>query len=1540
LFLLLLGVLAMAVPMAALADEEQMMNGLPEYRSFVTKAGKLRTSGTVDPDTVWIGHIGDPTWRPRDKNGNIMDAVTYPTIATGGFGPYHIGRGPNFPGIGPGATYNGVWDFDHFQPGETDSLMGWWPLARAFQSGDAVNNDDKARPFYGFDYGNLGNYVINQGTPKRTFGVVSYWHRDPGNLAAPAFTDTGAVIPGPNVEWKPIGGTGNSAWCGLRAPGDNNVIDPITGNAINGTVLSYRGNNSYNQVGSQSASGTDGNFPGYGSQWDQMLYQDITVTDSTNVVLGFDYVTAMDVRRGGLAQQRIGYFYKDPKKIVAPNDGNFISATDAEASQQGPVDSFMVYVGRPVDDLNCRYTDGNIAPVYDKNRRWFSEVVRLDNSGGLGNVLEVLTATGFKGGTGAGGVLLPVAFSSGKIGPTLVARNIITATGGTFRVVFRVKTNRGNDDEDFGDGKTLGSKFSSLTRGAAVIDNVSLTQGGGANLVKFGDFENASSIDNNLGTATTAAWKTTGKPPGVYVHVHTTNPATIGAAPWNDPCSPPDLADPASTSRQCNMVNNVLTGGDHDNAEKPGGEFGAPDQDRQRWVASPTINLVSFGGNNDRILNPTSGPGVGQYNAMGIDEEIAVYSDINVFWDVHTPGFRGNAPGNGNFFSVGLQSYPARQANGLKVWGETRHLLTINFYAQQSCFQNASSPFGNGLLLTSNAGGVPDSIRIYMQYMSRCFTFPPSTNLTCSPNSGVFTGNHFDNLSIALIDAPPPPGLAASPWYKYSDAFPATNVATFTSSVFDTCAAWLKAGFNAYTATPGLSRPDVQADSAWVDAAITPGLRVDMIFRILPGVGNYVQIGNRNSGIRRIPTSTAAALPADGTLPNGLTPTQRFWGAYMQDNGAFGTGGNGTTGPGHTGGVWDPNKWNSARCDTVEKNLFPCSNLGSNVSGLALTSWHTMYHESDPKYSVLGIAKNRCFVVDPSVGRGLTCNSKTTTSVTSCNVICGTHPVSPGGFPPLWTSDLTSGLPATENGLPTGQTYEFTKIIPDGLLTPGAHVQYFFRRTPGLSAAVDLLPDTNFVFNTLSDGARWWHFSVLPDRWKDSGFGGSGMACMLVDDIGDRRFDEFFWVSIADSIGLTLSNKRGAHNGWRARGDQDITVNIGGDDTIARRDNGGQPGTRYDLWNTTAGESQTTAAAWLSNRAAAQPVVGELVDGKATRTGPTGDMLRNFYRNLVYLAGDLTTTFFGRIANRTDDDLAMLNDFAVNAAGTTKPRSVVVYGSGFSEWMTGQGFSGFLGSYFGTTLRNGVYRTFSTNAHAVPPFVPVAGSALDNAGGGFGLNGMKFAMSDACGLENDVLQVNGVVATAVAQVQYENVGSNGPYVASIYAPNGTGRDQITFIDGTRIQRIGTSISHDPVTGAEVLPLSQAGARAYLFKAITILGTLDCGSLSAPVAVGDGPMPGSAFVNFLNLRSSNPMHSGQARIAFGLARTEKVQVRVYDVTGRLVKTVADRVFAAGQEHVVMWDGTSDGGVKVKSGVYFYQLKTPTWTSQRKLAVLAN
>src|SRR5262245_12662817 len=391
---------------AALRAEDDVESLVPDTPRLVSHATALRTSNAgIDPDTVWIGHIADPNWRPRDRNGNVMSAAAYPSIATGGYGPYHVGRGDNRPGIGPGASYNGVWDWDHFQPAELDSLMGWWPLARPYQGADRT--DDRVRPFYGLDYGNSGNYVINQGL-KRTFGVTGYWHRDVGRNSQP-LPDTGSVISGPNVEWKPISG-GASAWCGLRAQGDMTHVDPITGNPYNQSIFTYHGNNSGFSFFSVSDLGTDTNYPGYGSQWDQLLYQDLSLSSNADLHVSFAYATHMSRGRLALMTQRIGYFYMDPTKPVplSGGDGNFISAADAEATQQVPVDSFMVYVGLPVNAPSGRHADGSIQPVYDPQRRWFSEVLRLDSSAGLGNVQELLTASGETGTMAGDGTITPV----------------------------------------------------------------------------------------------------------------------------------------------------------------------------------------------------------------------------------------------------------------------------------------------------------------------------------------------------------------------------------------------------------------------------------------------------------------------------------------------------------------------------------------------------------------------------------------------------------------------------------------------------------------------------------------------------------------------------------------------------------------------------------------------------------------------------------------------------------------------------------------------------------------------------------------------------------------------------------------------------------------------------------------------------------------------------------------------------------------------------------------------------------------------------
>src|SRR5262245_48737293 len=387
---------AMAVPVRSVAQPfegiEQAMMPEPGH---ATRAARLRTAqDPADPDTVWIGHVYDQNWTA----GGTMPA--------GGYGPYRVGRGPNLPTKSGGTIGgNGVWDFDRFQgpfaPGgaEQDSLQGWWPIARAFQSG-ATTFPDYRRAMFALDYGNQVNYVINQGQPKRTFGVTGLWHRDRGNAAyAPGDTVAGHNVQ--NVKWSAteVGGAGStaSAWMGMRSVGDLSAIDLVanggTGNPFNASLLQYQGNNAFNATGSVAVSGSDHSFPGYGSQVDQMLYRDVQLAEGDGLNLSFNFSTNMSTLKVSSVGVEAGWFDKDPISnaqvgvragATPSSDGNFISATVAGAN--APCDSFMVYVGAPVNDDDVTFSGplfvgGNeITTVYDKRRRWFSEVLQLSGN--------------------------------------------------------------------------------------------------------------------------------------------------------------------------------------------------------------------------------------------------------------------------------------------------------------------------------------------------------------------------------------------------------------------------------------------------------------------------------------------------------------------------------------------------------------------------------------------------------------------------------------------------------------------------------------------------------------------------------------------------------------------------------------------------------------------------------------------------------------------------------------------------------------------------------------------------------------------------------------------------------------------------------------------------------------------------------------------------------------------------------------------------------------------------------------------------------
>lgn len=73
------------------------------------------------------------------------------------------------------------------------------------------------------------------------------------------------------------------------------------------------------------------------------------------------------------------------------------------------------------------------------------------------------------------------------------------------------------------------------------------------------------------------------------------------------------------------------------------------------------------------------------------------------------------------------------------------------------------------------------------------------------------------------------------------------------------------------------------------------------------------------------------------------------------------------------------------------------------------------------------------------------------------------------------------------------------------------------------------------------------------------------------------------------------------------------------------------------------------------------------------------------------------------------------------------------------------------------------------------------------------------------------------------------------------------------------------------------------------------------------------------------------------IRFQLPRAAYVRLNVYDLLGRLVKTIVDGDYKPGY-HQVLWDGLNDNGIKVTSGIYYYVLETADQRFVKKMCML--
>jgi hypothetical protein len=1068
------------------------------------------------------------------------------------------------------------------------------------------------------------------------------------------------------------------------------------------------------------------------------------------------------------------------------------------------------WVANPIDSLML-WVGIPRENVYDINKRWLSEVIDFNQP--LATQPQKLFAQHGKA---------PVTSSD-----TTVTVNLPGwGAGTTIRLAYQVKTNRQFSDETY----NL-QKYDSA-EGAALLDDVVM------NGALIGNFDiphditprallpgNGEMVIQNPAVK----WITTGKPPTGYGHIH-----NVFDLSYDDPCGALGAPD-----RLCDLIDNVLVLSDH---EDPDHAFF-----RESWVGAESPTIALYDG------SPLATAGVGDPDHDVLRLEYQLYTgtmdvDQAVFWNV---GARYHGPG-----------YLQQADEIVPGWSDNIVAPLVMMESDPRCVV-----FNTG---TDLDGIIPppsqlDSLKVFVWAQTRCSRFGAS--FLC----GKTNGTYFDNIRVGFTGGKVA-AITAEFWNLLADTFPFNEGITPGSAAFDTTTALIKQGSN--LASEARDEGVIIGDTLVVDSpfASPAGMttRIDLIFRLKPGPGNYSPKGSPGSPL----------IEKD--------PSHPFWATYRASPGPFGEGV-------HPSGGWDLTTWNSARMDSADNlNLSPL--VSRNLGVPVLDKWHGTLHEDDPNYSTLGIPHNICFLVDPE---GEADNSNICCSA----AICAALPFNES-WPP-------SSYPA---GIPTS-TIEGTKILPDGYFSPGTHIEYFMRRSDaGIPlAGVSLTPDTTRADQQPAlgphyDGQRFMEVAVLPDLWKDARFGGTGLACMLVIDAADRRGQENSVLGTLDSLGYGKNN--GAGRGWWEN--DPSTSNPDPNDPDNRVfANLGQKGLAFDWFDITGAESVEGDRPGC--RLATSPP--ELAD-RQCKQGPTPEMLKTYYNIILWMSADLesSTLHDGVDVGEQSDDVGLIRDFLANAS-QEEGRAVWLAGDGVAhDLATSAGdASALLNSFFGAVYESDNYRLASGNLRTPSAVINLIPEFSEPRPYGF---------DNSCRWYADVISVNGAVSDAVLAQRYEDSSDGdgaifpGEYGASVYRPpNNTSRYYTTLFSGFQLPHLRGNGFESTVT--------DFGRIDFMANALEVFDL--CSAVGPVIAVGDLPGAGGARLNFVRGVFPNPSLGGEATVEFSLGQPAEVTIRFYNIAGRLVHE-AELNGVVGP-NTYRWDGISSTGIRTAPGVYFYRLSAP-------------
>lgn len=454
------------------------------------------------------------------------------------------------------------------------------------------------------------------------------------------------------------------------------------------------------------------------------------------------------------------------------------------------------------------------------------------------------------------------------------------------------------------------------------------------------------------------------------------------------------------------------------------------------------------------------------------------------------------------------------------------------------------------------------------------------------------------------------------------------------------------------------------------------------------------------------------------------------------------------------------------------------------------------------------------------------------------------------------------------------------KIIPDDVLTPGTTVEYFFSSEFSGIGEVRTLPDTTDSF--------FFELEVLPGYFEDEGV--LMTPCFLYVD--------------AFNAGAQLPIEEKA-----------LSVLLGstvGDDGVTHPN--------WDRYDYLAASSNVPA-----------PMAREAA----------GDNGMTKYQSLIYRHILYNTGTFGQEGLR-DGDADLLQTWL-----TTDDFDRWDFDKGL--WLSGNGMANILdrsgridnnnllANFVGATVDGGgdSYRSITGDSSVCVRLDP--SSVRD-----FPLSGDSYTSVRGNGCPN-LLDFNVVspIGDTNGNLEYVNQDAGGAVTQFASVSNDQTIDNpanyrvlmdafsLHFLRSTPDGWTGDDCGDD---SAAVLQRT-----ADVFDWMGITGPALCDPLEIIVAVPGGPAGAPSARTLLFQNSPNPFNP-RTTVRYQVGEASHVKLRIYDVNGRLVRSLVDGVQDAAQYNVT-WDGIADDGAEVSSGVYWARMSTSTgFTASTKMVVL--